>query len=112
MTRRRAVLSIVLCCLAAINLTDAAPVRVPSKTECEVFAKAGSCVTSDQFMSQYCGQACHEQLRRERLQRFETPIADSFFDLTADDIDGNQLDFYRFKGKVTVVVNVASECGE
>lgn len=71
-------------------------------------------MTHDQFMHQYCTQACHDQVRRERFQKFEetTPIANSFFELVAEDIDGNIVDFAQFKGKVTVVVNVASECGE
>jgi hypothetical protein len=64
-------------------------------------------------MSQYCAQACNDQLRRQRLEKFQPPtIVDSFFDLTALDIDGNEIDFSEFKGKVTIVVNVASECGE
>jgi hypothetical protein len=71
-------------------------------------------MTHDQFMHQYCSQACHDQVRRERLQKLEEtrPIANSFFELVAEDIDGNIVDFEKFKGKVTVVANVASECGE
>ena len=36
---------------------------------------------------------------------------DNFFQLSAMDIDGNEFDFENLKGKVTVVVNVASFCG-
>lgn len=35
----------------------------------------------------------------------------SFFDLSAVDIDGNDVKFEVFRGKVVLVVNVASECG-
>jgi glutathione peroxidase-family protein len=35
----------------------------------------------------------------------------SFYDLSAVDIDGNDVKFDSFRGKVVVVVNVASECG-
>ena len=35
----------------------------------------------------------------------------SFFDLSAVDIDGNDVSFEAFRGKVVLVVNVASECG-
>ena len=35
----------------------------------------------------------------------------SFFDLTANTLDGSPMNFSEFKGKVLVVVNTASECG-
>lgn len=113
MTRQQSALTMLLLvvfCFAASF--EANPIRPPSKRECQVFAEAGSCVTSFEFMREFCRTACDEQLRRQRLDRFETPITESFYDLVADDIDGNEVDFAEFKGKVTVVVNVASECGE
>lgn len=36
----------------------------------------------------------------------------SFFDLEAEDIDKNVIKFDQFKGKVTVITNVASYCGK
>jgi hypothetical protein len=33
----------------------------------------------------------------------------SFYELSADDIDGNKVDFSEYKGKVVLVVNVASK---
>ena len=35
----------------------------------------------------------------------------SFHDLSFDDIDGNKVDFSKFRGKVSVVINVASNWG-
>ena len=35
----------------------------------------------------------------------------TFYDLSAQDIDGNEIKFDSFHGKVVLVVNVASECG-
>jgi hypothetical protein len=98
--------------VATPRTVDAGPVRLPSRTECENFADAGSCDSIAQYMKQYCGLACDDLFRRQRLQRLERKIAGSFFELTATDIDGNEVDFSVFSGKVTVVVNVASECGE
>lgn len=41
-----------------------------------------------------------------------TPAAaQSFFDLKANDAQGNPVDFQEFKGKVVLGVNVASQCG-
>ena len=36
----------------------------------------------------------------------------SFFELEADDIDKKTIKFDKFKGKVTVITNVASYCGK
>lgn len=37
--------------------------------------------------------------------------AQSFYDLTAKDINGNTFDFSTLKGKKVLIVNVASKCG-
>jgi len=44
----------------------------------------------------------------------ETKIGhiNSFFELEAEDIDKKVVKFDQFKGKVTVITNVASYCGE
>lgn len=111
--RHKSVTLILLCFLTALHSSNAAPVRVPSNRECRIFAEAGSCITSEVFMSRYCRLACVEQFRRQRLERLQPPpIANSFYDLVANDIDGNSVNFSQFQGKVIVIVNVASECGE
>ncbi len=38
-------------------------------------------------------------------------LSQSFYSVTAPALDGTSVDFERYAGKVTVVVNVASECG-
>ncbi len=38
-------------------------------------------------------------------------IKSNFYELTATDIHGNNVKFDAFKGKVVMVVNVASKCG-
>jgi len=40
-----------------------------------------------------------------------TPELGSFYDLTINDVDGKPFDLAALKGKVTLVCNVASECG-
>ncbi len=40
-----------------------------------------------------------------------TTAASSFYDLKAKDIDGNDFAFEKLRGKVALIVNVASECG-
>ena len=41
-------------------------------------------------------------------RRSATTVAMSFHDLSAKDIDGNDVAFSKFKGKVVLVTNVAS----
>ncbi len=38
-------------------------------------------------------------------------IADSFYDIVEKDINGKELNFDIFRGKVVYIVNVASQCG-
>ena len=39
------------------------------------------------------------------------PLSDSLYRLTARELDGTPIDLGRFAGRVSLVVNVASECG-
>ncbi len=38
-------------------------------------------------------------------------VYDSIYDFTRKDIDGNKVDLDQYKGKVVMIVNVASKCG-
>jgi len=42
---------------------------------------------------------------------FQTVLCSSIYDFKAVDIHGLEVDFDRFRGKVLLIVNVASECG-
>ena len=44
-------------------------------------------------------------------QEGETPVASSIYDFTMKDIDGSDVGLATFKGKVVMIVNVASKCG-
>jgi len=46
-----------------------------------------------------------------RLNFVSPAVSSKFYDLTANDIHGNDIKFDAFKGKVIMVVNVASKCG-
>ncbi|MBK7854399.1 MAG: glutathione peroxidase [Bacteroidetes bacterium] len=39
------------------------------------------------------------------------PATKSLHNFTAEGVDGNQIDFKKFKGKKVLIVNTASECG-
>ena len=62
-------------------------------------------------MLKSCATSCHlvaAELAKdtEEVKRFET-----FFDLVARDIHGKEISFEDFRGQVTLIANVASECG-
>lgn len=86
--------------------------RLASKSECKRLVQ-GNIAHCDDLpeVKQYCQQACHAQLQRKRLEPFGYTDAKTFHELTAKDIDGNDVDFSQFKGKVVLVTNVASQCG-
>lgn len=86
--------------------------RLPSKSECKRLVEENieHCNNLDD-VKHYCAQACHIQLQRKRLVPFGYTDAKTFHQLSAKDIDGNDVDFSQFKGKVVLVTNVASYCG-
>ena len=63
--------------------------RVNCKTSCDKFDKANK------------GGDIREEIAHIK----------SFYDLSANDIDGKEFHFRELEGKVTVIVNVASHCG-
>lgn len=47
----------------------------------------------------------------ENITRNETMATSSFYDFKLNSIDGEPIDFSRYKGKKVLLVNVASKCG-
>lgn len=73
-----------------------------------------SCSTSCFFtLCMLCSESItlYISLNIHHIPTLRTQDITSFFDLEANDIDGTVVHFAEFKGKVTVVVNVASYCG-
>ena len=66
-------------------------------TLCIHQANAGECQKNPDYMLYNCAKSCHQD------------IPDSFYDIQAEDIDGNMIDFNFFRQRVVYIVNVASE---
>jgi len=63
-------------------------------------------------MRRECQTACEESDSKMGIESYsDIQIIKSFFQLSALDIDKNTFDFSNLEGKITVVVNVASQCG-
>lgn len=58
-----------------------------------------------------CETSCDKVQKAALQDAKELAGISSFFDLEAKDIKGNTVKFEEFRGKVTIVVNVASYCG-
>ena len=88
-------------------------IRLPSRSECRTRATTEHCLTQD--MQQYCRHECAEHHNRKILEQNRIPLspkATSFYQLSALDARGNQVNFEQFRDKVVLVTNVASFCGE
>eukprot|EP00566_Odontella_aurita_P027970 CAMPEP_0113565392 /NCGR_PEP_ID=MMETSP0015_2-20120614/22152_1 /TAXON_ID=2838 /ORGANISM="Odontella" /LENGTH=197 /DNA_ID=CAMNT_0000467585 /DNA_START=1 /DNA_END=594 /DNA_ORIENTATION=+ /assembly_acc=CAM_ASM_000160 len=71
----------------------------------------GECDANPGYMRQNCVKSCDEY--DAEVSRNDQDIAgiESFYDLEADDIDGNPIKFDAFRGKAVLITNVASYCG-
>lgn len=58
-----------------------------------------------------CATSCEKIESQALADADELKGIESFFDLSAYDIHGSLIDFSKFRGQVTIVVNVASYCG-
>jgi hypothetical protein len=84
--------------------------RRPSKSECEKLATPENCMATE--MQQYCQKACGMQHQRQVLEDYGYTYTQTFYELGAADLQGQRLDFEQFRGKVVLITNVASYCGE
>jgi glutathione peroxidase len=75
------------------------------------WADAGECTSNPGYMLQACANACGEVDEEQRSIQEKLKAVGSFYDLKCNDLDGNPVNFADFRGKVVVVVNVASQCG-
>lgn len=75
------------------------------------WAGMGECESNPNFMLINCARSCFAAQKAAEKSAAEVAAIDSFFDLKANDIDGNVFNFESLRGQVTVMTNVASYCG-
>ena len=71
---------------------------------CKMWAEAGECEKNPGYMLKNCKISC--AAFNEERRDTEVEAISSFFDLTANDIFGEPVEFKKFKDQVTIVVNV------
>lgn len=78
---------------------------------CANWAEMGECDNNPNFMLATCATSCEKVKQQDAEDAKELSGISSFFDLEAKDIRGRTIKFEQFRGKVTIIVNVASYCG-
>ena len=79
---------------------------------CKDWADMGECENNPAYMLVNCKKSCDSYNKKMGLEDNSDLVRiRSFFQLGAKDIDGKEISFQELKGKITVVVNVASHCG-
>jgi glutathione peroxidase len=82
-----------------------------TRPECIEWAERGECEHNPGYMTTYCAASCAAVREHAAREAAELARISSFFALSANDIDGNRIDFESFRGQVTILTNVASYCG-
>jgi len=77
-----------------------------TKETCDTWASSGECEKNPNYMQAHCKESCSSKEESESSKKIN-----SFFELSALDINGRLVNFSQFRGKVTIIVNVASFCG-
>lgn len=74
---------------------------------CEFWAKSDECTKNPTYMLDNCAVSC------AKFGKPSAPveIQGSFYDIVEKDAHGQDVHFNKFRGKVVLVVNVASYCG-
>eukprot|EP00339_Tiarina_fusa_P011358 CAMPEP_0117048332 /NCGR_PEP_ID=MMETSP0472-20121206/33408_1 /TAXON_ID=693140 ORGANISM="Tiarina fusus, Strain LIS" /NCGR_SAMPLE_ID=MMETSP0472 /ASSEMBLY_ACC=CAM_ASM_000603 /LENGTH=230 /DNA_ID=CAMNT_0004761387 /DNA_START=42 /DNA_END=734 /DNA_ORIENTATION=+ len=102
----------VLSLLASALLMGISPVSAQDKdSNCEYWSSIGECDKNPGFMLKKCATSCERAAEQALKDSKELEGINSFFDLNAKDIHGNLIEFSKFEGGVTIIVNVASYCG-
>lgn len=104
----KTILLMTMCIVSIVAGAD----RHPS---CQFWAESGECDANPTYMLDNCAESCRFNSKRIAVQALrnakELNSIKSFFDLSAKDIHGDVIEFSKFKGQVTILVNVASYCG-
>jgi len=95
--------------LALLLLSLLLPCEGEDKHEnCQYWADIGECQSNPGYMLVNCAEAC---AKVRTVSDSSNELPSSFYDIIEKDINGNDLSFEKFRGKVVYAVNVASHCG-
>jgi glutathione peroxidase-family protein len=102
---------LVACSWLCLLWTGCLAVDRDKHANCAEWASVGECDKNPSFMKTQCAASCWKVEQAEKESAKEIEAIGSFFDLSAKDLDGNDFQFASLRGQVTVLTNVASQCG-
>ena len=94
-----------------VRNTLAASIAADQHAQCPEWAEVGECDTNPTYMLASCATSCDKVMAVDASDASDLHGINSFYELSAPDIDGNMVDFNEFQGKVVILTNVASYCG-
>lgn len=97
--------------LQLFGSSGVAAATADTNPSCAEWADRGECDQNPAYMNEHCATACATVLAQAAAELAAVQGIDSFFALSAVDIDGNTVKFDQFRGQVTILTNVASYCG-
>lgn len=86
------------------------PAGVVSSSRTAAFGIFGTAIVAMNLLSTSSVSACPSS-QNSPLKTAAGTTPSSVYDFSAVDIDGNKVDFKRYRGHVLIIVNVASKCG-
>ena len=73
---------------------------------CPTWAEKGECDSNPEYMKRACPNACEEAKKHKEAMLKEVESIKSIHELSAKDIDGNEIKFSDYDGYVIIFVNV------
>lgn len=111
MTKVFQCLLLLVTCLLVFHTSSVVAVSADNNEGCQGWAESGECDKNAGFMLVSCATSC-EVVQKAALQDAkELAGISSFYDMEAKDIHGETFKFESLRGKVAIIVNVASYCG-
>ncbi|KAK9786496.1 hypothetical protein WJX73_005753 [Symbiochloris irregularis] len=107
-------------CLSNVSRSPASTLHLAASSSCLRAVSQPHFGSRHPFPSQQgfgTWSAAPSRSQKRQARRMATNVmspskqADSFYDFTVKDIDGNDINLKEYKGKVVLCVNVASQCG-
>jgi hypothetical protein len=92
--------------LIVLGLLTSCCALVNEHENCDFWAANGECEANPGYMLSHCAKACSTVMGDITPKNNDIPS--SFYDIVEKDINGDDVHFSIFKGKVVYLVNVAS----
>mmetsp|Transcript_15189 Transcript_15189/g.20734 ORF Transcript_15189/g.20734 Transcript_15189/m.20734 type:complete len:240 (-) Transcript_15189:345-1064(-) len=113
-TAKQHFLTLAVLLFLTLSNTSAKEEQKDHYPDCKEWATAGHCQfghTRSDYMMKWCTKSCIEVLDIQPATTKHLEENDQlFFEMEAKDVFGKVIDFERFEGYVTIVVNAARDC--